>query len=319
MRCLALFLILPCWLSAQRSSETKTYVFDGEGRRSLWTSSQSRNGLSAENAAGVNGGVAPLEQVEERIVSDSGGVRVVERIVRRSDANGRPLPAERVVVEETRQPDGALSIANTVYRSDLNGRMALAERTLTSIRTQGESTQTVTTLERPDLSGRFEVVERKQAVTSKQRNTSETNETVQRKDANNRFSDAARNVLRQYTQNGQVVEQRDEYENASTGAMQLTRQTLSRTVKNADGSELRQVDVFGSAAPGRPAQPGQLQLRERQIVEKKAVPGGVVETLSIQRPSVTDSRQLGAAVRVSEKVCQGDCTPPAASAPAAKN
>jgi hypothetical protein len=83
---------------------------------------------------------------------------------------------------------------------------------------------------------------------------------------------------------------------------------VARTVKNPDGTERREVDIFGASAPGRAvSQDGAMQLRERQILERRPDNGKVVEQFSVQRPSLDDSRKLSAPQLVSETICQGKC------------
>ena len=56
----------------------------------------------------INGRTVPVESTEERVLSDSGSSRVIERIIKRYDANGNPGPPERVRIEETKEPDGSV-------------------------------------------------------------------------------------------------------------------------------------------------------------------------------------------------------------------
>jgi hypothetical protein len=50
-----------------------------------------------------------------------------------------------------------------------------------------------------------------------------------------------------------------------------------------------------------------MQLRERQIFDRRQANGKVVEQFSVQRPSLDDSRKLSAPQLVSETICQGKC------------
>ena len=53
----------------------------------------------------------------------------------------------------------------------------------------------------------------------------------------------------------------------------------------------------------------QPQLREQRLVEKRPTgPGQTVETLSIRRPALDDTRRLGQYEVVSQSVCTG-CKP----------
>jgi hypothetical protein len=287
-------------------SERRTHVFDWEGRRVPWTSSSASNGSSSESVENMNGRTAPLEQVEERILNESGGVKTVEKTIKRFDSNGSPLPPERVVTETTDLGGGRQTTTTTVYRGDLNGRLTLAERTVARTNPTGESGAVVTTqTDRPTLNGALETVEKKEARLTTSGDKSERDETRYLPDGNGRFVEAARVVERSSKAGGKTVVQKDELEAAPTGKLALTRQVVATTTTSGSG-EVTVSDVYGAAAPGRPVT-GQLQLRERQILEKNFDANGAKETLSIQRPGVDDSGRLGEARKIFETVCTGKC------------
>ncbi len=296
-------LTIALWGQAER----RTYVFDSEGRRVPWLSSKTSNGTSSESVENMNGRTAPLEQVEERLLGESGGVKTVEKTIRRFDSDGTPLPPERVITETADLGGGRQTTTTTVYRGDLNGRMALAERTVAQTNPQGVSGATVTTqTDRPTLNGSLETVEKKETRLISMGDKSERDETSYRPDGNGRFVETARVVERASKEGGKTVVQVDEYEAAPTGRLALSRQVVATTTTSADG-EITVSDVYGSAAPGRPAT-GQLQLRERQILEKSLAAKGATETLSIQRPGADGSGRLGEVRRIFETVCTGKCT-----------
>jgi hypothetical protein len=300
---------LPGW--AQERTST-TYVYDSEGRRVPWSTSTAGAGGATQTMRNANGREVPQEQVEEKVSTAPDGSKSVERLIRRFDANGQPLPPEKSVSVEKKNADGSTSLVTTVYRGDLNGRLAPSERTIVETRAAGDTTRSQMIVERPNVSGNLEPVERRVATTSGAAGQSETDELVYRKDSNSRFSEAARHVIRQRKENGVIVEQTDDFETASTGALQLSRQTVSRVTRNPDGTETRVVDVFGNNAPGRAVSKDGMQLRERQIIDRRPTPdGGFVESFSIQRPGLTASRELGPAKKISETVCSGKCAPPA--------
>ncbi len=263
----------------------------------------------------ANGREVPQEKVEEKVVEGPGGARTIERVTRRFDNDGQPLPPEKTIIQEVKRSDGSVSVTTAVYRADLNGRLALSERTSVETQSAGSATKSQMIVERPNVSGQLEPVEKRIANTTGSAGQSETEETVFRKDSNSRFSEAARNVLRQRKENGVTVEQSDEFEAASTGSLQLSRQTVSRVRVHPDGSETRVVDVFGKAAPGRAVSGEGMQLRERQIIDRKPTSGGFVESFSIQRPSLASSRELGPAQKISETVCTGKCAAPSPAKP----
>lgn len=299
--CLAA-LPLPAQDSVQR-----TYVLDANGRRVEWTAVKAGDTSRTETVSNLNGARVPLEQTEEKVLEKQDGRLVVERIIRRRSPDGQPLPPEKIRIEALTGSDGAVTETRTVYRGDLNGSLTPAERTVARSVKNGEMVRTETSVERVSLNGSFAVVERRDAATRAQENQSETNVVVYRPDQNGRMAEAARQTTRANVVNGIPVEQSDEYENASTGQMRLSKQTTTRTVKNPDGTERKEIDVFGPAAPGRPMADGKLELRERQIVDRTAVNGQVIERFSVQRPALDDARRLSKPQLVSETVCQGKC------------
>lgn len=315
MRALLIVLLsaspLPAWQSASR-----TYVYDFEGRRTGWTGSRSGDSRQTTIGRDLNGREATVEEVEEKVVRNEGGVKVVERLIRRYDPSGRPLPPERELIETAQRPDGTVSTATTVFRADLNGRLQAAERTVADSRKLGQATQTETRVEKLSINGSFQTVERRVAQQREGEKRTESEETAYLPDPNGRFVEAYRRHATQVVENGAVREQVDEYEAATTGRLQLSRQTQARIEKDASGAERRVVDIYGPAAPGRPAEPGVLALRERQIISVKPTSGGTVQTFHIQRPNLDGRGQLGAPVKIAETVCTGKCGPAAADAPA---
>lgn len=299
------FCLAGLFLSGQDSTR-RTYVLDPNGRRVEWSSLQVGDSTRSETVASLNGSRVPLEQVEEKVIEKEGGRIVVERIVRRKTPDGQPLPPEKTRIESLTRSDGSVTETTTVYRGDLNGTLAPAERSVTNSVKSGDQIQSETSVERISLNGSFSVVERRAATTRTAEGRSETSAVVYRPDPNGRMSEAVRQTIRTMEKNGVTTEQADEYENASTGQMRLSKQTLARTMKNPDGTERKEVDVFGPAAPGRPM--GEtLQLRERQIFDRTPLNGQLVERFSVQRPELDDARKLSKPQLISETVCQGKC------------
>ncbi|QOY89141.1 hypothetical protein [Paludibaculum fermentans] len=308
MRTIAFLLALPAALLAQQSQST-TAVYDINGHRVDWSQSQAGDGRTAQTQRNLNGRSVPIEKVEEKVVKNEGGVRVVERTVRRYDVTGNPLPPEKVVTETETRADGTAVEKSTVYRGDLNGNLQPAERTVSSTRKSGNTAVTETEVERNTINGGFERVERRVAQETTEKTSSERDETVYTRDANGRFSEAGRKVVRSKTEGGVQQEQVDEYESATSGSLKLARQTVARVSKQADGTEKREVDVFGPAAPGRAIPDSSaMQLREKQVfTSKQSGDGSVVQVFAVQRPSVNSTKELGPLQKISETVCQGKC------------
>jgi len=296
-------------LAAFAQSESKTVVFDGMGNRRDWSTVQAGDSRTNETYRNLNGRRVPFESSQEKVVRNEGGVRVVEKVTRRFDANGNPLPPEKTVSETTTRADGSMAEKITTYRGDINGKLQPVERSTAEIRTSGGATQRETSIERQTINGGFEAVERRVANETASKSASERQETIYARDANGRFSEAWRTVVKATITGNEVNEQTDEYDAAVSGHLQLARQSVARTVKEPSGTERREVDIFGPAAQGRPIEAGTtVQLRERQIyTTQPSADGTVVQVFAVQRPSVNSPRQLEAPRKVSETVCKGKC------------
>ncbi len=295
MKCLlCLFFCTALWCE-QSSVATRTY--DVNGHPVSGVSVRNSGGSTKEITRDINGQTAPVESVTERIVSDSGGVKVIERTIKRYDANGTPGPAERITVEERKQADGTLHTSTTVSRGTINGSFQVAERSTSISRTNGNRTETSTSIERPTLNGSFDLVEKnEQSVVTDGSKTTENIATT-RRDANGRFAETARKVREAVTVNGQTNENTAEYESASTGEMRIMRQSTARI----DPAGTRETTVYV------PDPTGKLTLFRQQVIEKKDTPGGTVETTTVRFALPSDPGKLGPPRKAEEVVCTGDC------------
>jgi hypothetical protein len=301
------------WLSGQPSArETTTYIYDGMGNRTPATSStSSRTGSGSQNVErvrSVNGREVPVESVQERVVSVGGGVRVVERMVRRYDAEGQPGPPEKTRVEERTAADGSVTTATSRYRGDLNGSYQLAEKTVEQSRKTGNVTTLTTSVERPSLNATLDLVEKSTRTTSEKENATHSESVTYRRDAGGSFYAAAQEVADRTKTPASVAETVTTFEGAPGGKMRFSRRTVSTARTAADGSEHRETDVYNVVVPGQvsSAEEARPQLRERQILERKTdASGAVVETVSVRRPSLADPQRLGGEQKISEVVCRG--------------
>ena len=304
MRVLALVLFA-ITANAQRSNQAG-YMYDINGRRVPVPSSSSGNGNSSEQIQDINGRVAALEKSEEKILSDTATEKVIERTIRRFDRNGNPGPIEKVRVEENKSADGSTStVLTTVLRGDLNGNLALFEKSTKQTMTSGGTQTFSAEVIRPTLNGPVEVVEKSSGKIHKSGSTTTEDTIVYRKDANGRFAEAAHEVSQKSIEPGKTTENRTKY-STTNGKMEIERQTVTATQKLPDGSEVKDVSIYGNASPGRPSEPGP-QLREQQRIVRQQSDGETTETLSIRRPSLGDRKELGEFVKVGEKVCTGKC------------
>ena len=301
MRAFCLMMIC-CALVAAQSS----YTYDAGGRR---VESGKLNGgtYTVETAPSLNGRTAPLERVEERVVREDATTRVVERQVRRYDPNGNPGQMEKVRIEERKNPDGTTATETVTWRADVNGRLEIAERTRAQVRPAGDVVRSDVTIERPTLNGGFEAVEKRSATERKTGPGVQQEIVTLRRDSSGRFSEALRQVTEKTEKDGRTTENAAQFELGPTGRLELASQTVSRSVKNPDGSQRTELEVYRTGASGR-VSGGQPQLIEQQLVERRPGEGGtVVESLSVRRPAVDGTKPSGSYQKVSERVCKGEC------------
>lgn len=296
-------------IAAFAQRESRTVVFDGLGNGRDWSTIQSGDSRSSETFRNLNGKRVPSESSEEKVLRNEAGVRIVERVTRRFDASGNALPPEKTVSETTTRPDGSVVERTTTYRGDINGTLQPVERSIAESRTSAGATQRETSIERKTLNGGFEAVERRVANETSTKGASERDETVYARDTNGRFNEAWRTVIKATVAGNEVREQTDEYDAATTGRLQLARQAIARTVKDASGAQRREVDIFGPAAQGRPIDANSpAQLRERQIYTSQPSPDGtIIQVYAVQRPSLNSARELEPPRKVSEIICKGKC------------
>jgi hypothetical protein len=295
---------------AAGQSVVSTATTDLNGRRVESPPSVSTNGMRTELGQSINGGQVPLEQTESKVLREDANGKVVETIVRKYSPSGQLASTERVVTDTQKTPDGSVA-RSTTYRSDINGTLREAERSVTESHQQGAVSRAETVVERPTLNSSFETVEKRSTVTETSGDNSHQDLTVLRRSTNGDFDTVLREV-KDKTKNGdQTVENTALYEPRDSAKLELSRQTVTKTAKASDGSEVSEVNLYRPSVPGIAQSSGtSQQLYEQQIISRSKGPGDtVVETLSVRRPTVSDPTHLGNVQKVSETVCSGTCTP----------
>lgn len=259
------------------------------------STNQSRSG-SYQLKRNLNGRTVPLESSEEKVISDTGGVKVVERLLKHYDPDGRALPSERVRVEERKQSDGSIQTLTTVSRADVNGNYRVEERSNALTKKSGDRTETSTTTERPTISGTLEMVERVE--TQSQSSGGKTTESTTRykRDSNGRFGELAKQTKEITTSNGQTTENVADYEN-TVGNLRMVRQV---TTQSSPGGT-KEVSVF------TPNNEGKMQVSYQQVIEKKPTTDGAVETTTIRVAEPRDPGKLGPPRKAEEVICTGEC------------
>lgn len=299
-------------LLAQETSVYKNSTLDLNGNRlegpEVIQVTSTTASEHTERLQSINGRLTPRERIEERVLRDDASGRVVERTIRRFDPTGNPGPPEKTVIEEQKR-GGSMTVRTTTYRGDLSGNMQLFERSVTEIQKQGDHQTSDTVVERPSINGSIEAVEKKVTEKSSSGAGYQETATTYRKGGNG-FVEAVRVVKSHVEINGNSTDNSAEYEVGSSGRLELHGRTVTNTTKNPDGSQMSEADVFGTSVAGTVASASQsaLQLKEREVVERKSASGGVVrEVSSVRRPSVSDPGVLGPARVISETVCKGKC------------
>jgi hypothetical protein len=296
-------------LSAQSTSAT--YTSDINGNRVAGGAVVSADGVTTDLRQSINGREVPLEQVQTKVLSQSGNTTVTERIVRHYGASGQVVATDRVVTEETKTGEGASVVHATTYRSDISGNMAEAERKTVETRKNGAATVTDTAVEKKDLSGSFSVAEKRNAMTEPTADGSRASETVLLRDANGNLHEAQRSSTVETKSGNQTVTNTAVYEpTVDNGNLSLARQQVTKATTNPDGSSTQEVEIFGRTSDGRAREAGAAPaLTEKRIIERQVGPdGAVVEKQKVQLPNVNDPGRLDAAHKVSETICRGECT-----------
>jgi hypothetical protein len=252
----------------------------------------------------ANGRTVPVSRVEDKVVSDSGGVKVIERTVQQFDPNGNPLAPEKQRIEIRKEADGSEHTTTTVRRADVNGTLQVAERRTQIARRSGTDFTVAVTVERPTANAGFAVVEKteqqERALGSRRSSSSAT--TWQR-DSNGRLVEVNKRTAERTAEGGKTIENAAEYESASTGQMRLMRQVVTKS-----DAARTEVDVFEPQSAGRAVSSDMKpQLTKRQVIERIPRDNGIVESISVQFPVANDPNRLTPLQKVEELVCQGDC------------
>lgn len=300
---------------AQQSSVSQTTTVDVNGNRipdgpAIDQTKSDGDSTTTVIHQSINGGSAPLERVEERVIKNDASGKIVERTTRRYDPQGNPLPAVTERIEEQKHADGSTSTQSTTSRADINGSMQVIQRTSTETHpsTTGETSQTV--VEQVTADG-LRPVEKREVVTLKQSDGYQSDASTFRSDGNGGFQLAVRETDEHKEQGAQSSDNAAEYEVGPTGALQLHSQTVTKSVTHPDGLKDSVVDIYRQDVPGTVnSSDTPLRLIEQQSINTTAGPNNtVVQTLNVRRPTVSSPGTLGPEEQLSQTVCQGDCKP----------
>jgi hypothetical protein len=298
------------FLGAQTTSAN--YATDINGNRIPEGGKTSVNGVTTDLRQSINGREVPLQQVEEKVLSTSGGTTVKERIVRHYGSNGQVVLTDRVVTEETKTGEGESSVRSTIYRSDLSGNMAEAERKTVETRKVGAAIVIDTAVESKSLSGSFEVAERRTVTSEPTSDGKRESEIVSLRSGNGGLYEAQRIATTETKTGNLTVRNSATYEPGVNGQMSLTRQNVVTTMTNPDGTSSQEIETYGRASDGRAREvDAPPALTEKRTIERqKSADGVIVETQTVQLPSYNSPGRLDPPRKVSETVCRGECGTP---------
>jgi hypothetical protein len=298
---------LSATLFAQTGSQQAAgWSIDANGNRvegTRYTAAESPGGSQrVETLRSINGRMVPVQASEDKVLQQDSQRKVVERMIRKYDANGNPGPPVKVRIEETKGANGSTTIQSTAYQADLNGNMQLFERATTQVR-KGATTETSTTVERATLNGALAPVERSQSVERPTGSGSQVDSTTYRRDLNGNFTPAAQEVKQISKRGNEETTDLAHYELSPDGKLALTSRAIDRVKTNADGSQVADTEVYSKFSAGRTGDVNadQPRLQEQIHRERTAAAGGaVVETTSVRARLPNDPSRFGALEKVSQ-------------------
>ncbi|MEO7652300.1 MAG: hypothetical protein ABIZ80_17685 [Bryobacteraceae bacterium] len=294
-------------LGAQQSSgRTSTTSIDVNGRRvenAGYSSVEGPGGSRSEvTVRSINGRNVPMQSVEERVLEQNSQGKVVERVVRKYDANGSPAATETVRVEERKNPDGSSTIRSTTYHADVNGRPQLTERATTQVR-KGQAAESTTVVERATLNGSLETVEKATSVERPEGGGKRQESTTFRRDVSGNFSPALQEVKLTTKRGNEETSDVTVYEALQSGKLEVARREVGKTKKNPDGSETEEVDVYSRFSASRSGDANASAPRLQEQILRQRIPGAghsVVETTSVRARLPNDPSRFGTFEKVAQ-------------------
>lgn len=304
-----LLVLIPVALGAQ--SATVAVSTDINGNRIVEPRADtSKAGDVTQIKQSINGQLVPQEQNETRVLSESPTEKVTESFDKKYGPGGVLISVERTLTTERKLAGGATSTNSSISRNDVNGAMQEVERRSVEMHPTGAgTTASDVTVAKPGANGSFETVEQDKVVTSEDKGHKHAEQTVYLKSTSGGLVETRRTVEDTKKAGDKTEASQVNYETDYMGRMALLNSTISTKTTSADGKVTEERNIYGSASDGRPRdeQDGQKIKEQQIIVRTPSADGSLKETVSVRRPTLADTAQLGAATQISETVCTGKC------------
>lgn len=285
----------------QRRQERVVYQSGGQSRPAQGTVERSVNGGTkslAQRVKSINGRTVPYLTEDERVVSDSQGLKVTERTRQRYDATGHPAGQDNERIEERTLPDGTVETTTTVYSADLNGRMQPAERRIVRSKETGGEKRTVTTTQATSASGGFRTIVEEESIERREGENAGTVETTKKTlQGSSGLQVTSREETVMRMENGVAVTETQTFERSpATADLELSKRTVGRLAERPDGSSAETVETYGfDAGSGRNVNATRMVLQAVQTSQTTvAADGTVSERISYKERSAVNPREFAA-------------------------
>ncbi len=294
-------------LAQQTTEQSSSWTLDVNGHRvegpqiTALETPASQAVRRAETLRSANGRMVPVQTMEDKVVNPDPNNKVVERVIRKYDANGNPAQAIKVRIEQKKNPDGSTTIQSVSSQSDVNGNEQVFERATTQVR-KSTATETSTTVERATLNG-FQTVERDMRVERPTSGGSQVDATVYRRDLNGNFAPFAQDTQQTSKSGADVSTDAAHYELGPDGKLTLYSRSVDRTRTNPDGTQVTDTDVYSRFSHDKTADINAAQPRLQEQVHRetaKGPNGEVVETVSVRGRLPLDPSRFGTLEKVSQ-------------------
>jgi hypothetical protein len=300
----------------RRQQERVVYQSGGQSRPDSVSVQRSVNAGTkslAQRVKSINGREVPYLTENERVVSESAGLKVTERTRQRYDATGSPASQDSERVEERKLPDGTVETTTTVYTADINGRMNPAERRIVRMKKTGNQTRTVTTTQTTGSSGGFQTIVEEESVEQREGEHAGTVETTKKTlQAGSGLQVTSREQTVMRVDKGVAITETQTFERSpATAELELSKRTVGKLTERPDGSSSETVETYGfNAGSGVNLNATQMELQSVQTSQTSVSRDGTVnEKISYKERSAANPREFTAETltqKVSKPTADGE-------------